>query len=71
MSNGGGHMNQYPFTYSTYSNDICMICDELKENGVQIHHHFICTHCEKEMINLQVHTDLYSYFVQKLKKLSF
>ncbi|HWO94924.1 MAG TPA: sigma factor G inhibitor Gin [Bacillus sp. (in: firmicutes)] len=48
-----------------------MICDELKEDGVQIHHHFICTQCEQEMVSLTVNTDLYSYFIQKLKKLSF
>ncbi|MFC3882043.1 sigma factor G inhibitor Gin [Bacillus songklensis] len=60
-------MNQYPFTYSKGP---CIICDESKEDGVRINHHFICAHCEKEMIHLPISANSYSYFVQKLKKLS-
>jgi uncharacterized protein YwlG (UPF0340 family) len=68
MNNGGGSMNQYSFTYL---NSPCIICEESTEDGVRINHHFICADCEKEMIQLPANANLYSYFMQKLKKLSY
>jgi GMP synthase-like glutamine amidotransferase len=71
MSNGGGEMNQYPFAYSVCPKKTCLVCDEKKEQVVRIHNQFICIQCEAEMIHSTAHEDLYVYFIEKLKELSF
>jgi uncharacterized protein YwlG (UPF0340 family) len=68
MNNGGGSMNQYSFTYSISP---CIICEESTKDGIRINHEFICADCEKEIIPLSTNTNLYSYFIQKLKKLFY
>ncbi len=50
---------------------VCMICErECDEHeGIKILSQFICTDCEKDIVNTNVDDDLYDYFVEKLRTL--
>lgn len=45
----------------------CIICDEMKEEGIHLHMLFICGPCEHNMIHTDVREEKYRYYVQKLK----
>ena len=45
----------------------CVICDETREDGIQLHMLFICASCEHNMIHTDVREEKYRYYVNKLK----
>lgn len=48
----------------------CVICEEKKENGIQIIQAFICDECEKEIVMTETDAPMYNTFVEKLKTIN-
>lgn len=48
----------------------CVICEEKKENGIQVIHAFICEACEKEIVTTETNAPMYNTFVEKLKSIN-
>lgn len=48
----------------------CGICEENKEDGIQLYRMFICHECERNMIHTEPREEKYNYYLQKLKNIS-
>ena len=46
----------------------CHICEEEKVEGIYLLVSFICTDCEKEMLNTAPEDEKYQYYVERLKR---
>ncbi len=46
----------------------CIFCGRGKKEGINVMEAFICTPCEKELIEAPVAGDKYKYYIIKLKK---
>lgn len=49
--------------------EICLICEERKEDGIHICHRFICESCERKLVNTDTGDDRYVYYLKKLRNL--
>jgi len=49
----------------------CIICNQIKPEGIRICSEFICADCETEMINTDVTDDKYPFFVSQMKQVWF
>ncbi|MEK3888912.1 sigma factor G inhibitor Gin [Bacillus sp. FSL K6-3431] len=45
----------------------CIVCDEAQKHGIHLYTSFICTDCEKAMINTDPTDPTYKYFINQLK----
>lgn len=50
--------------------ETCIICEERKEKGIHLYTEFICTGCEKEMLQTDTADPKYSFYLQQLKKIT-
>ena len=50
---------------------VCKICDQPKQEGLQLFFAFICTDCEKEIIHTSPEEERYDYYVDRLKACSY
>jgi hypothetical protein len=49
----------------------CMICGQMKENGIMIISEFICEECEQEMVNTDVSDVKYPFFIHQMKQILY
>ncbi|WP_138496133.1 sigma factor G inhibitor Gin [Paenibacillus pinistramenti] len=49
--------------------DTCIICGEIKNQGIKIVSEFICEDCEAEMVHTDVKEDKYDFFVHQMKQI--
>jgi hypothetical protein len=47
--------------------ETCVICEEEKHRGIHLYTKFICTDCEKDMIQTETNDPKYLYYLTKLK----
>lgn len=47
----------------------CIICGQVKEEGIVIVSHFICEECEAEMIRTEAEDAKYRFFIGRMKKI--
>jgi len=47
--------------------DSCIICSEQKREGIYLYTSFICTECEREIVQTETNEPGYKYYVEKLK----
>lgn len=47
---------------------ICIICGKKKGSGIKVNNAFICSECEKEIINTEVENEKYYFFVKQMKE---
>lgn len=47
----------------------CIICEQQKDNGIQIVSEFICDACENEMVHTDVKDEKYPFFIHQLKRI--
>jgi hypothetical protein len=47
----------------------CMVCSQEKELGIRIFSHFLCTECEREIVNTDVGDARYSFYIDRMKKI--
>ncbi|WP_462410016.1 sigma factor G inhibitor Gin [Neobacillus sp. Marseille-QA0830] len=50
--------------------ETCVICEIQKPKGIHLYTSFICTDCEKDLIQTNTNDPKYKYFLQKLKKIN-
>lgn len=53
-----------------YPGELCVICDQSKDEGIHLYTSFICSHCEKSMISTDTRDPQYKYYLKKLKKIN-
>lgn len=47
----------------------CIICGQIKEEGIVIVSHFICEDCESEMVRTEAEDAKYRFFIGRMKKI--
>ncbi|WP_018663613.1 sigma factor G inhibitor Gin [Heyndrickxia acidiproducens] len=47
--------------------EVCIICEQAKQNGIHLYHAFICNECEDEMVHTETGDPRYLYFIRQLK----
>jgi hypothetical protein len=47
----------------------CIICGQVKEEGIVIVSHFICEDCESEMVHTEAEDAKYRFFIGRMKKI--
>ncbi|MBE1447155.1 MULTISPECIES: sigma factor G inhibitor Gin [Paenibacillus] len=49
----------------------CIICGQLKEDGIMIISEFICEDCEHEMISTDVRDAKYPFFIHQMRQIFY
>jgi hypothetical protein len=49
----------------------CIICGQMKLNGIRILSEFICEGCEAEMVQTDVQDVKYPYFIHQMKQILY
>lgn len=52
-----------------YSDNVCIICEQHKKEGIYIVSEFICESCEAEMVHTDVKDDKYHFFIHQMKQI--
>lgn len=50
--------------------ETCVICEQIKPKGIHLYTSFICTECEKDLIQTDSSNPKYKYFLKKLRKIT-
>jgi hypothetical protein len=50
--------------------ETCIICEEMKYKGIHLYTRFICTDCEKDILQTETDDPKYHYYLKKLKKIT-
>lgn len=50
--------------------ETCIICEETKYEGYHLYTKFICTDCEKDMLQTETDDPKYHFYIKKLKKVT-
>ncbi|MED1206034.1 sigma factor G inhibitor Gin [Heyndrickxia acidicola] len=45
----------------------CIVCDEKKLTGIHLFTSFICSDCERDMVNTDTSDPKYKYYIDRLK----
>lgn len=48
--------------------ETCIICEETKYKGIHLYTRFICTDCEKNILQTETNDPKYSLYLKQLKK---
>lgn len=56
--------------YKPFEEESCVICEQIKPKGIHLCALFICTECERELIQTETNHPKYKYFLKQLKKVS-
>jgi hypothetical protein len=65
---GGGEME--PLMSRKNAGETCVICEQIKKEGIHLYTTFICTDCEKDIIQTETDDPKYQFYLQQLKKLT-
>jgi hypothetical protein len=49
----------------------CIICGQMKPDGIRILTEFICEGCEAEMVQTDVQDEKYPYFIHQMKQILY
>jgi hypothetical protein len=52
------------------SGETCVICEQMKPKGIHLYTSFICTDCEKDLIQTEISNPKYKYFLKQLRKIT-
>ena len=50
--------------------ETCVICEDLKPRGIHLYTSFICTDCERDLIQTGTNDPKYKYFLKQLRKVT-
>ena len=64
---GGGEMKS---AVHSSIGETCIVCETNKQLGIHLYTEFICTDCEKDMINTNTDDPKYQYYLKQLKKIT-
>jgi uncharacterized protein (DUF983 family) len=65
---GGGEMDTVAVQKTT--TEKCIVCDEMKLVGIHLFSSFVCSDCEKDMVNTDTSDPKYKYYVDRLKSVT-
>jgi hypothetical protein len=65
---GGGEMSS--LLAKQQLEETCVVCEQTKPLGIHLYTAFICTECERELIETDAADPRYKYFLQRLKKIT-
>lgn len=49
--------------------EMCLICEENKQNGIHILHQYICMDCEEKIVSADTTDEYYHHYLNQLRKL--
>ncbi|MBA9029210.1 hypothetical protein HNP81_004573 [Peribacillus huizhouensis] len=55
-------------TIKKNTEETCIVCDQVKDDGIHLYTSFICKQCELDMIGTETDDPRYKYYLQRLKK---
>lgn len=47
----------------------CIVCSEEKEFGIRIFNQFLCTECEREIVQTDVQDEKYAFYIDRMKQI--
>ncbi|WP_204419978.1 sigma factor G inhibitor Gin [Bacillus tianshenii] len=50
--------------------EMCIVCEEKKDRGIHLYTEFICTDCEKDMLQTDTEDPKYRFYLKQLKKIT-
>lgn len=53
-----------------HTEETCVVCEEMKPKGIHLYTAFICTDCERDLIQTDTNDPRYKYFLKQLKKIT-
>lgn len=53
-----------------YVGELCVVCEQSKPKGIHLYTSFICTDCEREIIQSDMSDPKYKYYLHQLKKIT-
>ena len=54
----------------SHHEETCVICEDLKPIGIHLYTSFICTDCERDLIQTGTNDPKYKYFLKQLRKVT-
>ncbi|WP_459503760.1 sigma factor G inhibitor Gin [Bacillus sp. C1] len=49
--------------------EVCIVCENRKNDGIYVQTSFICGDCERDMIETETNDPKYIYYLQRLRKI--
>lgn len=65
---GGGERDMESIHSSV--GEMCIVCEEKKDRGIHLYTEFICTDCEKDMLQTDTEDPKYRFYLKQLKKIT-
>ncbi|WP_411501064.1 sigma factor G inhibitor Gin [Bacillus thuringiensis] len=50
-------------------NEVCIVCETERKEGIYVYNNLICYECEKDMVNTETYDPKYIYYLKQLRKL--
>ncbi|MGE6850835.1 sigma factor G inhibitor Gin [Bacillus tropicus] len=50
-------------------NEVCIVCETERKEGIYVYNNLICYECEKDMVNTKTNDPKYIYYLKQLRKL--
>lgn len=50
--------------------ETCVVCEQMKPKGIHLYTAFICTECERDLIQTDTSDPRYKYYLKQLKKIT-
>ncbi|MES5868830.1 sigma factor G inhibitor Gin [Bacillus cereus group sp. RP32] len=50
-------------------NEVCIVCETERKEGIYVYNNLICYECEKDMVNTETSDPKYIYYLKQLRKL--
>ncbi|PHG49091.1 sigma factor G inhibitor Gin [Bacillus wiedmannii] len=50
-------------------NEVCIVCEIKRKEGIYVYNNLICYECEKDMVNTETNDPKYIYYLKQLRKL--
>lgn len=50
-------------------NEVCIVCETERKEGIYVYNNLICYECEKDMVNTETNDPKYIYYLKQLRKL--
>ncbi|KEO81451.1 inhibitor of sigma-G Gin [Tumebacillus flagellatus] len=51
------------------SGGTCIVCSQQKDLGIRIFQSFLCTECEREIVQTDVLDEKYPYYIDRMKQI--
>lgn len=49
--------------------EVCIVCENRKDDGIHVQMSFICDDCERDMVETETNDPKYIYYLKQLRKI--